>query len=121
MLGEWTARSSKLQTNTVNGSPGKGSMTPGPSTIIYYEPFTSGFTESNAPKRCCDANHRLGHGGHRDPLTRRIFRDDTFARNCPRFRLAEFCSCGSCCDAPLEAILRSCLEDGTPISATDGA
>ena len=60
-------------------------------------------------------------GGIVTPLTTRIFRDGTFAGNCVRFRSAEISSGGSCCDGPLEAILRSCLKGVTPVSATDGA
>ena len=59
-------------------------------------------------------------GGIVTPLTTRFFRDGTFVGNCARFRSAEFSSCGSCCDGPLEAILPSCLEGVTPVSATDG-
>ena len=55
------------------------------------------------------------------PLTTRIFREGTFAGNCARFRSVEFSSCGSCCDVPLEAILRSYLECVIAVSATDGA
>ena len=60
-------------------------------------------------------------GGIVTPLTTQFFRDGTFVGNCARFWSAEFSSCGSCCDGPLQAILRSCLEGVTPVSATDDA
>ena len=120
-LGTWTARFPKLLTSTVNGAPGKRSMTPWAGRHNFLCAVLGGFSGTKAPHRCCDAYHRLGHRGYRDPLTTRMFRDGTFVGNCARFRSAEFSSCGSCCDGPLEAILWSCLEGVTPVSATDGA
>ena len=109
-MDKWTRRLGKSgpRSTALSSSPGLARF--------IQTPYRAGPTPTGVATRTI----AWAIGGIVTPLTTPIFRDCMFVGNWARFPSAEFSSCGSCCDGPLEAILRSCLEGVTLVSPTDG-